>query len=92
MGPWRIPTKKRNASLVQRTIVSWSIAIYGVIYKKSLNVELVKEMLTPFCDSNVILANGMTAAETAKRYPVDFADIASRVHAAAGMYFYILYL
>jgi hypothetical protein len=50
-----------------------------------------KEMLISFCDSKGILASGMTAAETAKMYPVGFADIANRVQAAAGMYFYILY-
>jgi hypothetical protein len=75
MGPWR------NATLVQRTMVPWAIAMYGVSFKK----YVIKEMLIPFCDSKGILANGMTAAETAKRYPVGFADIANRAHAAAGM-------
>lgn len=92
MGPWKILTKKRNATLIQRTIVPWSIAIYGVSFHKSLRIELVREMLIAFCDSNGILASGMTAAETAKRYPVGFADIVTRVQQAAGMYFYIRYL
>jgi hypothetical protein len=92
MGPWKILLQNRTATLVQRTIVLWSFAMYGVSFKKSLNVDLIKEMLILFCDSKRILANGMTAAETAKRYPVGFADIANRAHAAAGMCFYTLYL
>jgi hypothetical protein len=92
MGPWKVLTVKRNATLVQRKIVPWAISLYGVSFKKSLSVDIAKEMLISFCDSKGILANGITAAETAKRYPVGFADIANKVQAAAGMYFYILYL
>ncbi len=88
VGLWKILLVKRNATLVQRPIVPWAIALYGVSFKKSLNVDIVKEILILFCDSKGILANGMTAAETAKRYPVGFTDIANRVHAAAGMYFF----
>ncbi len=39
MGLWRMLLQKRNATLLQRTIVTWSIAIYGVSFEKSLNVE-----------------------------------------------------
>jgi hypothetical protein len=91
MGPWKVLTVKRSATLVQRTIVPWAIALYGVSFKKSLSLDIAKEMLISFCDSKGILASGMTAAETAKKYPVGFTDISNRVQAAAGMYFYILY-
>jgi hypothetical protein len=65
VGPWKILAVKRNATLVQRTIVPWAIALYGVSFKKSLSVDIAKEMLISFCDSKGILANDMTAAETA---------------------------
>ena len=91
MGPWIILKKKANSTLLQKRIVPWFIAMYGLSYAKSIKLEVVKEMLIAVCDSLNILEDSMTSEEAAKAYPIGFADIAKNVKAAAGMYLYILY-
>ena len=94
MGPWDILTKKANSTLLQKRIVPWFIAMYGLSYAKSIKLEVVKEMLIAVCDSLNIRedTSSMTSEEAAKACPIGFADIAKRVKAAAGMYLYLLYL
>ena len=91
MGPWQILRHKAKSTLLQKQIVPWFIAMYGLSYAKSIKLEVLKEMLIAVCDSLKILEIGMTSEEAAKAYPIGFADIAKNVKAAAGMYLYILY-
>jgi hypothetical protein len=92
MGPWAILTLKGNATLLQRKLVPWFIALYGISYSKVIELYVVKEMLIAVCDSLNILEDSMSCEEAAKAYPIGFADIAKRVKAAAGMYLYIPFL
>ena len=82
MGPWMIFIDKANTIVVQRYIVPWMIALYGMSYQKNMKQELMKEM---------VIALGGTfefapfdLEEAAEEYPVGFAEVIKRIKAAAG--------
>jgi hypothetical protein len=49
MGKWEVFFYKANAITVQRLVVPWLVALYGLKYAKSVKLELVKEMVTALC-------------------------------------------
>jgi hypothetical protein len=91
VGPWDFMLNdghKGNATQVQRSIVPWCIAIYGLNYHKNVTLDAIKEMVLALCAMN----GWVSCPESAKRYNVAFNDVANRVKAAAGMFCYILSL
>ena len=75
-----------SAIVIQKFIVPWSIAQYGLGYTKKLTLEVVKEMLIALCDDEGFLQGCPSAAVEAKKYAVSFADVAKKVKNAAGVY------
>ena len=73
---------------VQRLIVPWFVALYGLKYAKSMKMDMIKEMviaLGPKLD--FVGFNVKTAAE---EFPVGFTEVAKRAKSAAGiMYWYM---
>ncbi len=91
VGPWEfmlIDGHKGNATEVQRSIVPWCIAIYGLNYHQNVTLDALKEMVLALCATN----GWVSCPEAAKKYSVAFNDVATRVKAAAGMFCYILSL
>ena len=91
VGPWDFlngPGNKGVATLVQKSIVPWSIALYGLNYHKNITLEVIKEMVLALCDMN----GWVSCPEAAKKYNLAFNDVAVKVKAAAGIYCYILCL
>jgi hypothetical protein len=87
VGPWAVLNVKSNASAVQRQVVPWFIAIYGLSYSKSLKLDVVKEVVIATTAQLGLLDNCQAAAE---EFNVGLTDVARKVKAAAGMYFNIL--
>ena len=44
-----------NAIAIQKFVVPWSIAQYGLDYTKKLSLEVVKEILIALCDAEGFL-------------------------------------
>ncbi len=82
MGPWMLFLDKANAILVQRCVVPWMIALYGMSYQKNMKQELVKEMVIALRD-NLDFAP-FDLEEAAEEYPVGFAEVIKRIKTAAG--------
>ena len=49
MGPWVEFTQKKNATAVQKQLVPWLIAKFGLAFAKSVKLPMVKEMLLALC-------------------------------------------
>ncbi len=45
-GPWSFFSQRKNAIDLQKYIVPWSIALYGLDYPKKLTLDTVKEMVS----------------------------------------------
>jgi hypothetical protein len=82
MGPWMAFIYKANAITVQRYVVPWCVALYGMTYQKHLKLELVKEMVIALSSSLDFAA--FHADEAAADYPVGFTEVARRIESAAG--------
>ncbi len=85
-GPWSFFTQKKNAIDLQRFIVPWCIALYGLDYPKQLTLETVKCMVIAISDEKGLLQGFPSAAVPAKKYAIIFADVARRVMDAACVY------
>ena len=83
MGPWEVFTNKVNAITVQRHIVPWLVAIYGLKYAKSIKLDTVKEMVTALCPELDFV--GFDAEEESRNFQVGFAEICKRIKTAAGI-------
>ena len=81
LGPWEILLVKSNASEVQRMVVPWLIAMYGLTYAKSIKLDVIKQQIMAVTPLLGLLTN---CKEVAEEYPVGLNDIARRVKAAAG--------
>ncbi len=44
-GPWSFFSQRKNAIDLQKYIVPWIIALYGLDYPKKLTLDTVKEMV-----------------------------------------------
>ena len=82
MGPWMIFIDKANAIVVQRYIVPWMIALYGMSYQKNMKQELIKEMVLAL--SSTFEFAPFDLEEVAIEFPVGFAEVIKRIKTAAG--------
>ena len=79
---------KANAMAIQRQVVPWFIALFGISYAKAIKLETVKEMLKALCTKLGLIPDVEAAA---KAFPLGFAEVTKRVKSAAGIiYFDIL--
>ena len=85
-GPFAAFGEKRAASLMQKFIVPWNIAIHGLSYAKKLTEKDIKAQLIAIIDSENLMPGYATCAEQASKYSVAFGDLAKRVKADAGIY------
>ena len=82
MGPWMVFLDKANAIIVQRYVVPWMIALYGMSYQRHLKQDLLKEMVIAL--SGTFHFAPFDLDEAAEEYPVGFAEVIKRIKAAAG--------
>jgi len=82
MGPWEVFVDKANAIHVQRYVVPWFIALYGMRYPKRMKTEIVKEMVLALCPMLDFVT--FDAAGATEEFPVGFAEVAKRIKIAAG--------
>jgi hypothetical protein len=52
---WTFYLQRRYAIEIQKFIVPWCIAQYGLAYPKKLTLKTVKEMLIAICDDQGLL-------------------------------------
>ena len=83
MGPWVSFIDKANAISVQRHIVPWLVALYGLKYAKTVKLDVMKEMVLALCPNLDFV--GFDAKEAAEEYPVGFTEVAKRAKSAAGI-------
>ena len=77
---------KSNALEVQRLVVQWLIAMYGLTYAKSLKLNVIKQQIMAVGPLLGLLLNCKAAAE---ELPVGLNYVAKQVKAAAGMFIYL---
>ena len=82
MDLWNAFIDKANTITVQRCVVPWSFALYGMTYQKHLKLELVKEMVIAL--SNTLVFATFHVDEAAEEYPVGFTEVSKRIKSAAG--------
>ena len=82
MGPWMVFLDKANAITVQRYVVPWFVALYGMTCQKHLKLELVKEMVIAL--SSTIDFAAFHVNEAAEEYPGGFTEVVKRIKSAAG--------
>ena len=82
MGPWEVFLDKANAIHVQRYVVQWFIALFGMRYPKRMKTEIVKEMVLALCPMLDFVT--FDAAGATDEFPVGFAEVAKRIKIAAG--------
>ncbi len=80
-------TQKKNAIAVQRHLVPWHIAKFGLAFAKSAKLSKVKEMLLALCSELPFVT--FDRASMAEEYPFGLTDIALKAKTAAGTYAYI---
>ena len=85
-GPFAAFNQKKTATVMQRFIVPWNIAIHGFSYSKKITEKDIKAQLIAIIDSENLMPGYASCAEQASKYSVAFGDFAKRVKAAAGMY------
>ncbi len=80
---------KSNASEVQRLVVPWLIAMYGLTYPKSLKLDVIKQQIMAVAQLLGQLTNCKAAAE---EFSVGLNDIAKKCKAVAGMLSYLCWV
>jgi hypothetical protein len=86
---------KGNASTMQKHIVQWLIAMYGLSYTKTTTTPVIQQMIIAMCKEHDYLDCHMTAEEpeAAEEYRYALNEAANKVKHAAGMSLYAaLYL
>ena len=89
-GPFAIFDLRPNATNLQRFIVPWLIAKYGLSYPKTMETHVLKEMLIAIIDQNKLLGPYDSCAAQSKIYAVAFQDLVKKVKNAAGLSFILL--
>jgi len=89
-GPFAIFDLRPNATNLQRFIVPWLIAKYGLSYPKTMETHVLKEMLIAIIDQNKLLGPYDSCAAQSKIYAVAFQDLVKKVKNAAGLSFTML--
>ena len=72
---------------MQRHLVPWLIAKFGLALAKSAKLSMVKEMLLALCSDLPFVT--FDAAVMAEEYPFGLTDFALKAKTAAGTYAYI---
>jgi hypothetical protein len=83
-GPCKRLPDKNNASTMQKHIVPWLIAMYGLSYSKTVATNVVKQMIIALCEKHEYLDCRMTVQEAAAEYSLAY-DAVQHVMHAAGM-------
>jgi hypothetical protein len=84
MGLFDYFENRTHATEVQRILVPWLLALYGLSFKAApLNV--VHDMIKAIIDANGWFGPGVTAAEEAERFPLAFTNFAKKAKCAAGI-------
>ncbi len=86
MGPFASFNEQSVASAIQKSIVPWSIAMFGFGYPKLQTIETYREMMIAIIDADQLLPGHPDCAKEARAYPVAFNDLLRKVKHAAGMY------
>ncbi len=73
---------------MQKHIVQWLIAMYGLSYSKSVANHVIKQMVIALCEEHEYLDSRMTVQEAAAEYSVALNNAVLHVKHAAGMSFY----
>ncbi len=73
---------------MQKHIVQWLIALYGLSYTKATTIQVVREMIIVLCTEHDYLECSISAEEAAKEYRVALNEAADKVKHAAGMSLY----
>ncbi len=84
-GPWAWLSDKGNASTMQKHILQWLIALYGLSYTKTTTTHVVLQMIIALCTEHDYLECRLEAAQ---QYRVALNEAASKVKHAAGMSLY----
>ena len=73
IGPWDAFFYKANAITLQRLVVPWLVALYGMKYAKPMKLDMLKEMVIALSPSlDFVRFDVKTAAE---EFPVGITDI-----------------
>ncbi len=86
VGPFAAFNQKKTATVMQRFIVPWNIAIHGFSYSKKITEKEIKAQLIAIIDLEDLMPGYASYAEQAHKYPVTLGDLASKVKNAAGIY------
>ena len=73
---------------MQKHIVPWLIALYGLSYTKTTSTQVVRQMIIALCTEHDYLECSMSAEEAAKQYRIALNEAAEKVKHAAGMSLY----
>ena len=73
---------------MQKHIVPWLIALYGLNYTKNTTTQVVRQMIIALCTEHDYLECSMSAEEAVTQYRVALNEAASKVKHAAGMSLY----
>jgi hypothetical protein len=84
-GPWAWLSDKGNASTMQKHIVLWLIALYGMSYTKTTTTQVIRQKIIELCTEHDYLECSMSAEEAAKQYRVALNEAANKLKHAAGM-------
>ena len=73
---------------MQKHVVPWLIALFGLNYTKAATAQLVRQMIVALCTEYEYLECSMSAEEAATRYKIALNEAAEKVKHAAGMSLY----
>jgi hypothetical protein len=73
---------------MQKHIVLWLIALYGLSYTKTTTNQVIRQMIIALCTEHDYLECSMSAEAAAKEYRVALNEAANKVKHAAGMSLY----
>ena len=80
-----------NALTMQKHIVQWLIALYGLSYTKTTTTKVVRQMIIVLCTEHDYLECRMSAEEpeeAAQQYRIALNEAANKVKHAASMSLY----
>jgi hypothetical protein len=70
---------------MQKHIVQWLIALYGLSYTKTTTTQAIRQMIIALCTEHEYLECRMSAEEETQEYRVALNEAANKVKHAAGM-------
>ncbi len=85
-GPLASFNDRKIAIAIQKTMVPWSIAVFGFSFPKMQTLDTYREMMIAVINAEQLLPGHQDCAKVAKAYPVAFTDLLGKIKHAAGMY------